>query len=527
MIGNPPYSVSSSNNGEWITSLVADYKKNLNERNIQPLSDDYIKFIRLGQHYVEKNGQGIMAFITNNSFLDGLIHRQMRRVLLEVFDKIYIVNLHGSTMRKEAAPDGSKDENVFDIQQGVSISIMVKNATSSSKMAKVYYYDLFGLRDDKYHFLDNNSIGSMQWTELDYQSPSYFLVPKDFKGQEKYEKGFKIDELFRLWNSGIKTQHDNASVFLSEQERNQLLGDFNNRSVDELREKYHFKDSRDWQLPLAKKDVLENVVTSPRYCYRPFDDRHCIYTGKTKGIMGYPRYELMKNMLAENNVSLLTCRQVSTFDFQHAFVSSYISDMCSISSQTKETGYVFPLYIYEKDERRANFSPEIWTKINAGLGEETDPQELFDYIYAVLHCPSYRKRYKEFLKIDFPRIPYPTDAIRYHDLASLGSELRHLHLMHDSDSWEVMTTYPEAGTNAVEKLERQGDRVYINQDQYFDGVDDEAWNFFIGGYQPAQKWLKDRRRRTLEFNDIRHYEEIIHALNHTASLMRQIDQHMQ
>ena len=149
MIGNPPYSVSSSNNGVWITNLIADYKKNLNERNIQPLSDDYIKFIRLGQHYVKKNGQGILGFITNNSFLDGLIHRQMRHSLLEVFDKIYIVNLHGSTKRKETAPDGSKDENVFDIQQGVCINIMVKAENLGSKMAKVYYCDLFGLRDDK------------------------------------------------------------------------------------------------------------------------------------------------------------------------------------------------------------------------------------------------------------------------------------------------------------------------------------------------------------------------------------------
>lgn len=527
MIGNPPYSVSSSNNGAWITNLIADYKKNLNERNIQPLSDDYIKFIRLGQHYVKKNGQGILGFITNNSFLDGLIHRQMRHSLLEEFDKIYIVNLHGSTKRKETTPDGSKDENVFDIQQGVCINIMVKVENLGSKMAKVYYCDLYGLRDDKYHFLDNNSISSMQWTELDYQSPSYFLVPKNFKGQEEYEKGFKINELFRTWNSGIKTQRDNASIFLSEQERNHLLDDFINLPVDDLREKYHFKDSRDWQLPLAKEDILQNNVISPMYCYRPFDDRHCIYTGKTKGIMGYPRYEFMKYMLAEDNVSLLTCRQVSTFDFQHAFVSTYISDMCSISSQTKETCYVFPLYISVDDGRRVNFSAEIWQKINSGLGEKTEPQELFDYIYAVLHSPTYRERYKEFLKIDFPRIPYPADATSYHTLAALGAELRHLHLMHDSASWQVQATYPQAGSNAVEKLERQDDRVYINAAQYFGGVDDEAWNFFIGGYQPAQKWLKDRRGRMLDFHDIRHYEEIIHALKHTASLMSEIDQLMQ
>ncbi len=243
--------------------------------------------------------------------------------------------------------------------------------------------------------------------------------------------------------------------------------------------------------------------------------------------MGYPRHEFMKNMLAKDNISLLTCRLQSTFAFQHAFVSKFISDRCSISSQTKETGYVFPLYIYDEGDRKANFSPEIWQKINAGLGEETEPLELFDYIYAVLHSPSYRERYKEFLKIDFPRIPYPTDPARYHALAALGTELRHCHLLHDSASWQVTTTYPQAGTNAVEKLERQGDRVYINQEQYFGGVDDEAWDFFIGGYQPAQKWLKDRRGRKLEFGDIRHYEEIIHALNHTARLMRKIDELMQ
>lgn len=212
MIGNPPYSISSQNGGKWITSLVADYKKNLNERNIQPLSDDYIKFIRLGQNYVEKNQQGILAYISNNSFLDGVVHREMRRRLLLAFDEVYIVNLHGNARKKELSPNGSKDENVFDIMQGVSINIFIRKENhSKSSFGKVYYKDLFGLREEKYDWLNHHSFGEdVEWEEIECLAPYYFMIPKDFSTKEEYEKGFPINNLLSVYTTGLKSQQDKA-----------------------------------------------------------------------------------------------------------------------------------------------------------------------------------------------------------------------------------------------------------------------------------------------------------------------------
>lgn len=483
IIGNPPYSIRSSNNGKWIAKLLSDYKKDLNEKNIQPLSDDYIKFIRLGQYYVEKNGNGIFGFITNNSFLDGLIHRQMRKSLLQVFDKIYIVNLHGSTKRKETAPDGSKDENVFDIQQGVSISIFVKKDNTNCNLAQVYYCDLFGRRNDKYNILVNNSINSLKWTQLECQSPSYFFVPKDFTGQEEYDRGFKINELFSINTSGIKTHHDKELV------------SFNSFSSESNR----------------------------KYTYRPFDNRYINYD--LSKVVRH-RYDVMKYLKSGENISMIVCKQISTGDWNHVFISENLSDMCSISSQTKESGYVFPLFIYEEDNGVdkcvPNLNPQIVRGINESLGEKVHLQELFDYIYAVLHSPSYRERYKEFLKIDFPRIPYPNNAETYHNLASKGAQLRHLHLMEHLPS-ETGVTFPVVGSMQVDCYRWHNDRVYINADQYFENVPESAWKFHIGGYQPAQKWLKDRKSRTLSFEDVKHYERIIYVLRQTEQIMPEID----
>ena len=208
------------------------------------------------------------------------------------------------------------------------------------------------------------------------------------------------------------------------------------------------------------------------------------------------RYDVMKYLKSGENISMIVCKQISTGDWNHVFISENLSDMCSISSQTKESGYVFPLFIYEEDNGVdkcvPNLNPQIVRGINESLGEKVHLQELFDYIYAVLHSPSYRERYKEFLKIDFPRIPYPNNAETYHNLASKGAQLRHLHLMEHLPS-ETGVTFPVVGSMQVDCYRWHNDRVYINADQYFENVPESAWKFHIGGYQPAQKWLKDRK----------------------------------
>ena len=540
MIGNPPYSVSSQNKSPWITRLVADYKKGLGERNIQPLSDDYIKFIRLGQHYIERSGEGVLAFICNNGFTDGVIHRQMRHELMRAFDRIYILDLHGNSRKKETCPDGSRDENVFDIMQGVSINIFVKTGAKGKAPAEVCHYDLYGTRADKYRFLQENDFHSVAWQQLNPKEPQFFFVHRDFSLQEEYGRGFAVKELFVLCNAGAKTERDSLNIHFTENDRKAVLDDFKEMSSDELAEKYHTKDSRDWKLQLAQKDLKSNTIVATIISYRPLDIRYINYTGKTKGIMGYPRFDIMRHMIRPN-VSLCLVRN-NRQDEDTYFISGGISDKSYISSFDDIT--VFPLYAYKEnmgeEERIVNFNKELYERIARELNflpcldgdTQADspadyagvlyPQDLFDYIYAVLHSPSYRKRYRELLKIDFPRIPYPTDKDMYRNMVEKGKELRRLHLM-EGLPHSTGVSFPREGTLLVECCRWEQNRVYINDSQYFEGVPESAWNFHIGGYQPAQKWLKDRKGLKLSFEDVLHYQRIIYVLRQTERIMNEID----
>lgn len=543
MIGNPPYNGESNNKEEWIMCLMESYKKEpggkepLNERNPKWLNDDYVKFIRMAQDYIERNGEGILAFINPHGFLDNPTFRGMRWNLLKTYDAIYTINLHGNSKKKEVCPDGSKDENVFDIMQGVSINIFIKTGKKSSKgLGKVFYYDLYGKRQEKYDFLDSQSFLKVAYQELHPKAPMYFFVPKDFQVEKEYSKGFGVNELFQINSVGIVTTKDGFLICDSREEVKSRITDLILLSESEIRNKYLLKDTQDWSLDRAKVDVgkmlrIENIR---QVNYRLFDTKFLYYTGKTNGIVARPRFHLMRHLLYPQNLGLLTCRQLAGDKWRHVSITNMIVDDCCLSNKTKERGYAFPLYqttgeagsIFENQEEGSlvpNFNPEIIKQIEKGLGEPIEPLELFDYIYAILHSPTYRERYKEFLKIDFPRIPYPTDKNRYHQLSVLGSKLRKLHLLENSSSWKVKITYPQSGTNKVESLRYHAGNVYINEEQYFGNVTEEAWDFYIGGYQPAQKWLKDRKEKTLSFSDIRHYQEIITALCETQQLMKEID----
>ena len=507
VMGNPPYSVSSSNKSEWIEKLTADYKKDLNERNIQPLSDDYIKFIRFGQHFVDKNGSGVLAYISNNSFIDGIIHRQMRKNLLESFDKIYILDLHGNSKKKEVCPDGTPDQNVFDIMQGVSINLFVKTGKKKkNELGQVFHFDLFGKRDFKYNYLHENSLKSFEWNELKPESPNYYLVKKDFDGSNEYEKGFKVDELFTINTSGVKT-HDDENLICNQ--------------------KFH-----------------ENNY---KYYYRPFDIQNIEYD--LKKVVRH-RFSVMKHLLKEN-IAILFPRQAITEKFGF-FVSKGLTDINYTGTAGQfGAGLVFPLYLYpdtnaqqtinQSSGRTPNLNMEIVNQIAEHLGltfvpekspslesvsepVELTPIDILDYIYAVLHSPTYREKYKEFLKIDFPRVPYPKDNDTFWQLVKLGGEIRQIHLLESPTVEKYITQYPIDGDNVVIKPNYQNGKVYINDTQYFDNVPEIAWNFYIGGYQPAQKWLKDRKGRTLDFEDILHYQKIIVALSETDRLMKEIDQ---
>ena len=507
MIGNPPYSGESQNKGKWIMSLMESYKKEpggktqLNERNPKWLNDDYVKFIRLAQNYIEKNGEGIIGFINPHGYLDNPTFRGMRWNLLKTFDKIYTIDLHGNSKKKETCPDGSKDENVFDIMQGVSINLFVKTGKKAKdELGKVYHKDLYGLRQNKYDFLDEATIESIGYKEITPQAPMYFFVPKDFGLQNEYDKGFIVSDLFVQNSMGVTTGHDKELVSFT---------------------------------PF-------NTDSNTEYFYRPFDNMWLDYD--TSKVVR-PRETIMRNLQKENIAICLIKINSSVDGLFKVCVTSSITDKTLLSS--KDNTNVFPLYIYKEnmgeEERIVNFNKDLYDSIAKGLNylpcydddlriDPTSeyngvlyPQDLFDYIYAVLHSPSYRERYKEFLKIDFPRIPYPTDWEKFRDLVEKGEELRHLHLMEDLPN-KTSVSFPVRGTMQVDCNRWEQNRVYINSEQYFEGVPESAWNFYIGGYQPAQKWLKDRKDMTLSFEDVKHYQQIIYVLQQTGRLMNEIDE---
>ena len=524
ILGNPPYSGESQNKSDWITKLMKDYKKEpnsnekLKEKNPKWINDDYVKFLRFGQYFIEKNGEGILAFINPHGFLDNPTFRSVRFSLLQTYDKIYAIDLHGNAKKKEVALDGSKDENVFDIQQGVSINIFVKNSKKKAgELAQVFHFDCFGKREDKYNFLWENSLSSIAFKTLPNVAPMYFMVPKDFELKKEYEAGFSIAELFLVNSVGIVTARD---AVLVNDKKSDLL-----KNVEEF---YQIK---------ADENLVQKIS------YRPFDEKFVYYDLK---LVERARQKLMKHFLAGENLGLTLCKQFKTGDnYFHSFVTNQIIESSLVSNRTSEITSTFPLYLYNQQPESAdllnhsrparapNLNPEIIKEISTKLGlkfvpenesgeKNFSPIDLLDYIYAVLHSPKYREKYQEFLKIDFPRVPYPQDQNSFWRLVKLGGELRKIHLLEGEIFEKLITTYPIDGDNKVEKISYESEKVKINQSQYFQGVAPNVWEFFIGGYQPAQKWLKDRKDKILGFEEILHYQKIIVALSETDRLMKEI-----
>jgi predicted helicase len=483
----------------------------------------------------------------------------MRQSLLKTFDEIYILDLHGNSKKKETCPDDSVDQNVFDIQQGVAIGIFIKYQNSQQESATVYHADLWGKREifenkqlvgGKYHWLDESDISSMisDANKLQPDAPFYLFKPQNIDLRAEYDKYWKIDELVLIKSIGLNSHRDHFVIDFEENILKERIHKFINASNDaECYEKFDLQDSKDWKLSNARK-LLRSLESWDRKIisclYRPFDKRYCFLSD---AVMDRPRMDINSHLMNKENISLITTRQtrenfaVLTTDLvcgQHKIVSVY------------DGSYIFPLYLYPTNTptlfeieptnspngRRPNLAPEFINELSQKLGLEFlpdgkgdqvktfAPEDIFNYIYATFHSPTYRQRYAEFLKIDFPRVPLTSNKQLFWELANKGDKLVQLHLMKDTGT--EISSYPESGSNLVEQIKynETKQQIWINSEQYFDHIPPHIWNFHIGGYQVCQKWLKDRKGRELSFDDLVHYQNIISILSETIEIMNDIDQ---
>ena len=566
VLGNPPYSGISANASirtvtdpktgkpkqelTWIGKLIEDYKvvdgKPLNERK-HWLQDDYVKFIRFGQWRIKETEKGILAFITNHGYIDNPTFRGMRQSLTNTFTDIYILNLHGNTKKKEVTPEGGKDENVFDIQQGVAICLLVKEPGNAAP-AKVHYADLWGLREGKYQALFETDVNDTAWKELTPNTPFYFFVPREEEFRPEYEKGWNIAEAFTINSTGIVTSRDDFVIDFEPspiQKRIEVFLD-NNLSDVEVKEKLSLSENYAWRVSEARKQLMavkDRDSLFSRILYRPFDIRSIFYH---PSVVWRTRSNVMNHLLLGNNLSLCIGRagQVVGPDTWDLILCSKLIDDFNLYYRGGNVN--FPLYLYPTEgemqfdggHHRPNLNPDFIKAVSDKLGlkfvsdgkgdlkQTFGPEDIFNYAYTIFHSLTYRTRYAEFLKIDFPRLPLTSDKELFKALAGKGAELVALHLMESPTLNNLITGYPVTGSNTVDKVtdDDNNQRVYINQTQYFEGVTPEVWNFHIGGYQVCQKWLKDRKGRTLTYDELTHYQKVIVALKETIRLMAEIDE---
>lgn len=563
VLGNPPYSGHSANQGQWMHQLLrgvdtSDHGaqtgnyfavdgKPLGERNPKWLNDDYVKFIRFAQWRIEKTGHGILAFVTNHGYLDNPTFRGMRQSLLHSFDEIYIVDLHGNSKKKEKAPDGGKDENVFDIQQGVAIGIFVKKPKNGPprlrsdgsfiiEPATVHHFDLYGTRDHKYKWLNENELENTEWRIFTPEGPKHYFVTQDQALKEEYERGWKITDAMPVNSVGIVTARDALTIHFDRDSLWRTVQRFTELPPEQAREEFSLgEDKRDWKVQLAQKDLADSGPDQEniqKILYRPFDIRHTYYTGVTKGFHCMPRGEVMSNM-AKNNISIILPRQ--TKDEWSVFASLSLSG--HKSNSVYDISSIFPLYIYPQapndllnepaPERRPNLSDEFVADLKAAQGRAISPEDTLAYLYAVLYTPGYRTRYADFLRRDFPRVPLTRDQKLFKQLVALGHELIGLHTLQTAAP--RITGFPVAGTGEVVKVRytiaagQDKGRVWINDSQYFDAVPQAVWDMHIGGYRVAEKWLKDRKGRLLTYDDITHYQNVVAALDRTLTVQRELD----
>ena len=418
-------------------------------------------------------------------------------------------------------------------------SKVYKDRSGVKEMAKVFNYDLWGKRETKYKFLEEVKFRDVEWIELQPTQPNYFFAPKNFDLATEYNQGFNVDDIFLVKSTGVVTHRDHFVMDFDFEVLRKRIEDFRSLNItnQEISNIYNLKDTRDWNLELRRKSLATNKNWEKYFTvclYRPFDSRFYYHH---QDVVEYPRQEVMQNMTQFSNLSLIVCRQQKSIGFQHCYVTDLIGEGNNISIHSRERSYHFPLYIYPNVEneqinlfldKNPNFSPEFLTAIKEKLGYTPTPEKIFYYAYAIFHSPTYRQRYAEFLKIDFPRLPLTRNNKLFNNLATQGEQLVALHLLKSDQFHQLITTYEGEGDNQVTQViyNDQLQRVNINPQKYFANIPKQIWEFKIGGYQVLEKWLKDRKKsdRALSDEDIIHYQKIVIALQQTLTIMTEIDQ---
>jgi len=508
------------------------------------LNNDYVKFIRFAQWKIDQAGEGVLGFITDNSYLDNITFRGMRQSLMSSFNDLYILDLHGNSNKGDKSPDGSRDQNIFDIMQGVSIVFFIKCKNKDDK--KILHKEIFGLRDSKNNWLNEHSIKNISWHKLNPVSPYYFFISRDEKHSKAYKNFISIQEIFSIDVTGIVTARDKFVIDFEEKILKRRIEEFRSKLMDEdsLIQRYDLKDTRGWEISKAREELRKDKnwdLYFSKILYRPFDIRSIYYNEK---MVDWGRQEVMRHML-EENISLCFMRQVSTGEaYSQVLVSEQMVDNRTFFS-SRGIIQQAPLYLYtdKKEKKKSsviqmimfepevgyqtkqpNIKSEIFQQLRVDFNKEVTPEEIFYYIYAVLYSNTYRTKYAEFLKIDFPRIPFTKDYKLFIKLGKLGKELADLHLLKSKDLDKTISKFPISGNNKVEKLKYEDGKVWVNKDQYFTGVKPEVWEYQIGGYQVCEKWLKDRKERTLNLDEIQTYCKIVTALSKTIQLQKEIDE---
>lgn len=515
IIGNPPYLAASKNEYD-----ISSYK--FETDGITPfgekkhlLNDDYVKFIRFAEQHIQKDGEGILAFITNNGYLDNQTFRGMRASLLRTFDKIYIVNLHGNSIKKEQAPDGGKDENVFDIMVGVAIMIGVKTSKKED-WAKVYYSDLYGLREDKFKHLELNDI---EFKELTIDRKNAFFIPIDTTNKDEYNNGISLEKLFVIQSTGTDSGNDNVAIGRDKQTISQRVNIVKNALSNEPIINLFGRFGRGGTPEQIKQDVdRDGVITELNY--RPFDVRWTYYSGVC-GWLSRTKSKVMQHFINKDNIGIIFTRGgTSSRDFSSVFVTNKITDIHFFA----DVAYIAPLYIYNGDisnEKNDNFNKEEFEALTVNLSNKPSPIKVFDYCYGVLNDINYRKKYNEFLRRDYPRIPIIENEEMFEKYSNAGEKLRKIHLM-EIPVQKELSIESDTKNLIIDLVKHQENKVYINKETAVSGISDEIWSYCIGGYQVIDKLLKGYKGETLTLEIFNTLKKIVGIIEETIMIQNEL-----